>query len=413
MDHSIFTLSNGIRLVFKPAASGISHACVLMGAGSRDEAPGKAGLAHFIEHMLFKRTARRSTSQILNRLELIGADLNAYTTKEYTCVHASFLKPYLERSLDLFEDILFHSVFPEEEIEKEKGVVIDEIHSYRDQPEDAILDEYEELVFGGHPLGNNILGDPQTVQAFSREELFEFVHAKYRAAAIIIGISGDYVPAKMNALCEKLFGSVPAGSPDLGRTGVPAFPAVSKTFAKPISQAHCVTGGRAYDLYHPNRIGLLLLNNLLGGPGMSSRLNLEVREKQGIAYSIESNYSPLTDTGIFSIYLGTDPEKVDRALRIVGRELKKLRETRFGPVQLDQVKQRFIGQIALGEENRMGLVISLAKNLLDYGVADTFEDVVRRIDAVTAPQLQEIAVEVLDPARFTTLLYVPEDGERA
>jgi predicted Zn-dependent peptidase len=410
LDHFIFTLSNGVRVVFKPALSDSAHACVLVNAGSRDELPGKAGLAHFIEHMLFKRTERRSTAQILNRLELVGADLNAYTTKEYTCIHASFLRPYLERSLDLFEDLLFHSVFPEEEIEKEKGVIIDELHSYQDQPEDAIFDDYEALLFGDHPLGKNILGDPETVNALQRNDLLLFTNELYGASSVIIGISGNYTERKIRTACEKFFGSIRQAGGIPKRIAAPVLSPDWREVKKPVSQAHCVSGGLAYDLHHPNRIALLLLNNLLGGPGMSSRLNLEVREKQGIAYTIESNYSPLSDTGIFSIYLGTDPEKIGRAMKIVYRELKKLREIRLGPLQLHQAKQRFIGQIALGEENRMGLAISLAKSIMDYKHADTLAEVVQKVNAVSGNQLLEVANDIFDPHRFTTLLFVPEDG---
>lgn len=219
MDHYILPLSNGTQVLFIPSPSAISHACVLIEAGSRDEPPGKAGLAHFIEHMLFKRTEKRSTSQILNRLELVGADLNAYTTKEYTCLHASFMKPHLRRSLDLFEDLLFHSVFPEEEIVKEKGVVTDEIHSYQDQPEDAINDDFEDLLFRGHPLGNNILGDLSSVAAFTRDDIMGFIRKNYRPDNIVIGITGNYSPVRIASLCEELFGNKKVADEQSARGG--------------------------------------------------------------------------------------------------------------------------------------------------------------------------------------------------
>ncbi|HEY0899205.1 MAG TPA: pitrilysin family protein, partial [Sphingobacteriaceae bacterium] len=213
MDYQVFQLANGIRILHKASPSSISHACILVNAGSRDEGKDKAGLAHFIEHLLFKRTSRRNTSQILNRLEVIGADLNAYTTKEYTCIHASFLTPYLERSLDLFEDILFHSVFPEEEMDKEKGVVLDEIASYQDQPEEAIQDDFEDLLFAGHSLGTNILGTPDTVNAFTRADILDFLKANYLTREIVIGVYGNYEFKKVIRIVEKIFGHLPPNDP--------------------------------------------------------------------------------------------------------------------------------------------------------------------------------------------------------
>lgn len=409
MDYQVFELSNGIRVLFKASPSSISHSCILVNAGSRDEGLEKPGLAHFIEHLLFKRTARRNTSQILNRLEVIGADLNAYTTKEYTCIHASFLTPYLERSLDLFEDIMFHSVFPEDEMDKEKGVVLDEIASYLDQPEEAIQDDFEELLFSGHPMGSNILGTPESVGSFTRRDLLDFTKANYLTREIVIGIYGNYTPKQVLRTAEKIFGRLEPNDPARVRERPVSYSPAFREAEKSISQTHCVIGNRAYDCHHPNKVALLLLNNLLGGNGMSSRLNLQVREKYGIAYTIESNYTPFTDTGIFTIYYGTDTEKNDRAMRIIHRELKKLRECRLGAVQLHQAKQKFNGQIALGEENRLHLVISLCKSLLDYNRADTLEEVIAKVNAVSADQLLEVANEILEPTKLTTLLFKAED----
>ena len=409
MDYQVFQLANGIRILHKASPSSISHACILVNAGSRDEGKEKAGLAHFIEHLLFKRTSRRNTSQILNRLEVIGADLNAYTTKEYTCIHASFLTPYLERSLDLFEDILFHSVFPEEEMDKEKGVVLDEIASYQDQPEEAIQDDFEDLLFAGHSLGTNILGTPDTVNAFTRADILDFLKANYLTREIVIGVYGNYEFKKVIRIVEKIFGHLPPNDPPRPRIRPVDYKPVTREVSRSISQTHCVMGNWAYDCHHKNKVALLLLNNLLGGNGMSSRLNLQVRERYGIAYTVESNYTPLTDTGIFSIYFGTDEEKTNRALRIIHRELQKLRDNKLGSVQLHQAKQKFNGQIALGEENRLHLIISLAKSLLDFNRADTLEEVIAKVNAVSAEQLLEVANEVLDPTKLTTLLFKAEE----
>ncbi len=380
----------------------------MVNAGSRDEPENKEGLAHFIEHLLFKETERRSTNQILNRLELVGADLNAYTTKEYTCVHASLLNPHLERAIDLFEDIVFHSTFPEEELEKERGVILDEIASYLDQPEEAIQDDFEAMLFKGHAMGNNILGTPQTVSAFSREDILQFIKDNYNTSEMIFAVFGDYTFDKVIRLGEKYWGRVPANYPVKSRIKPDNHGLTKSIVHKPISQTHCIIGNQAYPAMHPNKTGLLLLNNLLGGMGMSSRLNLEIREKHGIAYTVESNYTSFSDTGIFSVYFGTDAGKTEKAIKLVHKELKKLRDQSLGTLQLHQAKQKFIGQIALAEENRMSLILSIAKSVLDFNCADTLQQLFDKINKVTAPQLLEISNEVFDTEKLTTLLFEPE-----
>ncbi len=409
MDHHVFSLANGIRVVVKPGSTEVAHACLLVHSGSRDEDDGKDGLAHLIEHLLFKRTERRSTNQILNRLEVVGGDLNAYTTKEYTCIHASFLRPHLERALDLFEDVIFHSTFPEEELVKEKSVILDEIASYLDQPEEAIQDEFEELVFANHSLGRNILGTPDSVSALQEKDIREYISQNYRTNELVIGIIGNFDLKKVEALVNKIFGAIPANSPASKRTKPLINPATNKRLAKPINQSHVLLGTQAYSAHSPKREGLLLLNNLLGGMGMSSRLNLEIREKNGIAYTIESSYIPLSDTGLFTIYLGTDPEKVDKALKLVDKELKKLRDTTLGSLALQQAKQKFMGQIALAEEGRLSLLISLCKSVLDYGMADSLEQVFAKIERIEAAQILEIANEIFEPANLSSLIFEPQE----
>lgn len=407
-DHYVHRLPNGIRILFKHASSPITHCCFVLNAGSRDELPGKEGLAHFIEHLLFKETERRNTPQILNRLELVGADLNAYTTKEYTCIHASLLKQHLERTVDLFEDILFHSTFPEEEMEKERGVILDEIASYLDQPEEAIQDAFEELLFKDHAIGKNILGTPETVAVLNGKDIKQFMLANNNTHQMVFAVYGDYDFKKLVKLCEKYFGNVPENASIKERLAPLPITGGLSVVEKPISQTHCVLGSRAYSSSHQSKYGLLLLNNLLGGMGMSNRLNLEIREKHGIAYTIESNYTSLTDTGIFSIYFGTDAGKAEKALKLVHKELKKLRDNKIGAVQLKQAKEKFIGQIALAEESRMSLIISMAKSLLDFDRIDSLEDIFAKINAVTADDLLEISNEIFDNDRMITLLFEPK-----
>ncbi|MBD1393526.1 M16 family metallopeptidase [Mucilaginibacter glaciei] len=407
-DHYIHTLPNGIRILFKPSPSPITHCCFVLNAGSRDELPEKEGLAHFIEHLVFKATERRSTNQILNYLELVGADLNAYTTKEYTCIHASLLNQHLERAVDLFEDILFHSTFPEQEMEKERGVILDEIASYEDQPEEAIQDDFEALLFDGHPIGKNILGTPKSVAALSGDDIKQFTLANNNTHQMIFAVYGNYDFKKLVKLCEKYFGGVAENNHQKNRITPEAIKSSIHTIQKPINQTHCVLGGRAYPSASPNKYGLLLLNNVLGGMGMSNRLNLEIREKYGIAYTIESNYTSLTDTGIFSIYFGTDAGKAEKALKLVHKELKKLRDNKLGPIQLKQAKEKFIGQIALAEENRMSLIISMAKSLLDFDRIDSLEDIFSKINSVTAEDLLGVSNEIFDNDRMITLLFEPK-----
>lgn len=408
IDYQAYTLPNGIRILYKHAPSAITHCCFIVNAGSRDEKPQQEGLAHFIEHLLFKETERRNTSQILNRLELVGADLNAYTTKEYTCIHASLLNQHLERSMDLFEDILFHSTFPEEEQEKEKGVILDEIASYLDQPEEAIQDDFEELLFADHPIGKNILGTTESVTKMNGDDVRAFIKDNYNTAEMIFALHGNYDFKKLIRLSEKYFGAIAINQPQKNRIVPQANQSGIHIIKKPISQTHCVMGNQAYSSSHKYKTPLLLLNNLLGGMGMSSRLNLEIRERYGIAYTIESNYTPLSDTGIFSIYFGTDAEKADKASRLVHKELKKLRDQKLGTLQLHQAKEKFIGQIALAEENRIGLIISMAKSLLDFNHIDTLEDVFNKINAVTAEQILEISNDVFDIDKLITLKFEPK-----
>ncbi|MEJ2904066.1 pitrilysin family protein [Pedobacter panaciterrae] len=407
MEYNVHTLPNGIRILHVPSASAISHACIIINSGSRDENDENPGLAHFIEHLIFKRTEKRSTNQILNRLESVGADLNAYTTKEYTCIHASFLNPYLDRTLELFNDIVFHSTFPEDEMDKEKSVILDEIASYLDQPEEAIYDDFEDLVFSGHALGRNILGTTESVSKITQKDIHQFIKENYHTDKMVIAVLGNYSLNKVVKVGAKHYSEIPANLHTSTRETPLKAPVVTKTFNKPIQQAHAMLGSQAYSLHHPYKTGLLLLNNLLGGNGMSSILNLQIREKYGIAYTIESGYSPLSDTGIFTLYFGTDKEKVNKASALIFKELKKLRDNHFSEVQLQKAKNKFIGQIALGEENRIGLIISMAKSLIDYDKIDDLETVFSKIQAVSTTDIGNITNEILDESNLSALTFYP------
>ncbi len=409
MEYHVHTLKNGIRLLHVPSASAISHACILLNAGSRDEEATQMGLAHFIEHLIFKRTEKRNTTQILNRLESVGADLNAYTTKEYTCVHASFLHPYLDRTLELFNDIIFHSTFPEDEMDKEKSVVLDEIMSYLDQPEEAINDDFEDLLFKGHSLGRNILGTPETVSKISKSDILNFAKAKYRTDQIVVAVIGSYSFNKLVKIGEKYFANVAENTVERKRVAPSVVPVFNQVVDKQISQSHCMMGIQTYSLHHPYKTGLLLLNNIFGGNGMTSMLNLQLREKYGIAYTIESAYSPLSDTGIFAVYFGTDKEKTERAIQLIRKEMDKLKQKPLTAVQLHKAQNKFIGQIALGEENRIGLIIAMAKSLLDYDRIDSLDTVFQKIRNVSVDDMANIANEVFDQKSWNTLIFSPTE----
>ncbi|WP_231490558.1 pitrilysin family protein [Pedobacter sp. Leaf170] len=407
MEYNVHTLPNGIRIMHVPSASTISHACIIINTGSRDEPEGKAGLAHFIEHLIFKRTEKRSTNQILNRLESVGADLNAYTTKEYTCVHASFLNPYLDRTLELFNDIIFHSTFPEDEMDKEKSVILDEIASYLDQPEEAINDDFEDMLFAGNALGNNILGTTDSVQNFTRADVINFRNANYRTNEIVIAVLGNYNLKSVIAKGTKHFADVEENSPSLNRIKPEILKPTTSNIYKPITQTHCILGAQTYSTHHKYKAGLMLLNNYFGGNGMSSVLNLQIREKYGIAYTIESSFAPLSDTGIFSIYFGTDKEKHQKALSLIFKEMKKLKDNPLNDIQLQKAKNKFIGQIALGEENRIGLIISMAKSLIDHNKIDSLEQVFAKINNVKATEMAQIIDEVLAPEQLNIFTFSP------
>ncbi len=408
MEYEIIRLDNGIRAVFHRQISPITHTCLVVNAGSRDEEEGKYGVAHFIEHLLFKQTERRSMQQILNYLEAVGGDLNAYTTKEYTCVHASILKPHLSKALDLFEDIIFHSTFPIDEMEKEKGVIVDEMASYRDNPEESIMDDYEDLIFKRSGLGHNILGLENDLLAFTREDVQQFICQNYHTHDIVIGITGDYELKTVEKMLRRYCEPVKENKPARSRKEVLVNASQHVELKKPINQVHFMLGAPAYSMHDDRKTGLLLLNNMLGGFGMASILNLAVREKYGIAYTIESNYTLFTDTGLFTIYLGTDEEKIKRAKKLVFRELDKLKTKGVSENQLQKAKNKFKGQIALAEENRMSMIIAEAKNIMDYDRVISLNEVFEKIDAVSANDLLSIAQDIFDERKLTSLAFLPE-----
>lgn len=409
-DIQLHTLPNGIRVVHKQVTtSQIAHLGIMLDIGSRDERPEQQGLAHFWEHMAFKGTERRNSFHILNRLETVGGELNAYTTKEKVCFHASLLKEHYEKALDLLADITFHSVFPEKHLEKERSVIMEEIAMYYDSPEDALADDFDDLVFAGHPLGTNILGTPETLRSFTRDDLQRFIAENLDTERVIFSSVGNLPFKKVVKLAEKYLGEVPAKRTSRIRISPNGYYPAKEQIARPIVQAHAALGRRAYALSDKRRLPFYMLVNLLGGPGMNSRLNLSVREKHGLVYSIDASYTPYLDTGFVGIYFGTERRQLNRAISLILKELKTLREVPLTANQLHVTKQQLMGQLAMAEEGNQSFMLMMGKSYLDLGRVEPLEELFAQIRAVTAKELQDMANEIFVEDEFCQLTFLPEN----
>lgn len=400
-----FDLANGIRIIHKNVKSPVAHLGIIINTGSRDELGQEQGIAHFIEHTIFKGTKKRKAYHILNRLDSVGADMNAYTTKEETCIYASFLKEHFGRTLELFADISLNSTFPAKEIEKEKDVIIDEINSYRDNPSEEIFDEIEDVVFQGNSLGRNILGTKELVENITRSKIFRFIKRTYSTDQIVVCSVGEIEFKNIVRQVEKYFSHLPASTRIFERKKPELYIPQTLVRQKGQFQGHCIISNQAYGADDQKRITLYLLNNLLGGPGLNSRLNLGIREKYGFCYNLESNYTIYSDTGIVSIYMGTDFEFMNRTIELVMNELKKLREKRLGILQLNAAKQQIKGQIAIGNDNNINELIGIGKSILFYNQVEKLDVIYKKIDEITAEMLQDVANEVFDPNKLTKLIY--------
>jgi predicted Zn-dependent peptidase len=403
--YKYYEFKNGIRLVHRPQRGNVSHLGVIVHAGSRDENPGQQGLAHFIEHLIFKGTQKRSNYQVLSRLENVGADLNAFTTKEDTSIYASIQTKYYQRAAELLADIVFHSVFPDKEIEKEKAVVMDEISSYKDNPAEWIHDEFDEVVFKGHPLGKNILGTKEKLKHYTRNDVLGFRDVNYLPSRVVIASVADLSLSKAITVAEKYFSDLLPDTSAMQREPFSGYSPLNVTRKYSRHQAHMVMGNIACDAHDPRRYSMALLNNMLGGPAMNSRLNIALRERNGIAYNIESNYQPFSDTGLFSIYCGTDEELMPRAIELIHKELYKFRNIRLATTGLHTAQRQIKGQLAISLESRQNEMLSMGKNMLVYGKIDPVEEIYRKIDTVSSMNLLEMANEVFNPATLSTLIF--------
>jgi len=405
MDLLLHTLDNGIRLVHQRIPGLVAHCGIIINTGSCDEKEDEHGIAHFIEHMLFKGTKKRKAYYILSRLEDVGGELNAYTTKEETAVHASFLKDDYDRAVELISDITFNSVFPEKEIEKEKDVVLEEINSYRDNPAELIFDDFEELIFLNQPIGRNILGTPESVKSYSQDAINRFIRNNYNTRKMVFCSVGNIPDDKIVRLFINHFSHIVTNNIEPLRDKTWIYKPDSVIKQMDTFQNHCIIGNLAYDLKDNRRMGMFLLNNILGGQGLNSRLNLTLREKNGLAYNVESNYSPYNDTGIFSIYFGTDSQYLNKSISIALAELKKLRTSKLGTVQLSKAKNQIKGYLARGYENHESLMLSLGKSLLIFNKIESIEQICKKIDNITAEQLLEISNDIFEPSKLSTLIY--------
>lgn len=405
MQYNIHTLSNGLRIIHEPSSSKVAYCGFAVDAGTRDEAENEQGMAHFVEHLIFKGTRKRKAWHILNRMENVGGDLNAYTNKEETVIYSAFLTEHFGRALELLADIVFHSTFPQNEIEKETEVIIDEIQSYEDAPSELIFDDFEDMIFRNHPLGRNILGRPDLLKKFRSEDAMAFTSRFYQPSNMVFFVLGDFNFQKIVRQVEKLLVDLPLVTVENQRTIPPLYVPEQLVVHKETHQAHVMIGSRGYNAYDDKRTALYLLNNILGGPGMNSRLNVSLRERRGLVYTVESNLTSYTDTGAFCIYFGTDPEDVDTCLKLTYKELKRMRDVKMTSSQLMAAKKQLIGQIGVASDNNENNALGMAKTFLHYNKYESSESVFRRIEALTAEGLLEVANEMFAEEYLSTLIY--------
>jgi predicted Zn-dependent peptidase len=400
-----YTLPNGIRLIHKYVDSPVGHLGILINTGSRDEKHDEHGLAHFIEHSVFKGTKNRKAFHILSRIEDVGGELNAYTTKEETTLYSTFLAEFYERTAELLSDILFNSTYPEKELKREKEVVLEEINSYKDSPSELIFDEFEELVYDGHPIARNILGNPVNLAAFNRESILRFIGNNYHTDQMVISSVGKIDFGELIKLTEKYFGQAETKLRQNGRMRFDNYIPGNLLVEKDTFQSHCMMGNLAFDVMHPKRITMVLLNNIIGGQAMNSRLNMALRERKGMAYNIESGYTAYTDTGLFNVYFGTDHENLEKAISLVLKEFKLLREKKLGVLQLSKAQKQLMGQIAISTENREDLMLTIGKSYLLFNKVDTVQTIFKKIEAISPIDLLEVANMVLDESQMSRLVY--------
>ncbi len=409
MKYNTFTLDNGLRVIHLPSESNVVYCGYQINVGSMDELPGEEGLAHFCEHVTFKGTEHRSSWDILNCLESVGGDLNAFTNKEDTVYYSAILKEHTPKAIDLLTDIVFHSTYPQKEIDKEVEVICDEIESYNDTPSELIFDEFENLVFKGHPLGHNILGTSDHVKKFKTNDALRFTRKFYRpdnAIFFIFGCEEDSIKRELEIAFEKYPVAVSQHTDEReSLSNANTYKAEDVTIDKGTHQAHVMIGCRAYDINNPLRIPLYLLNNILGGPGMNAKLNLSLREQNGLVYTVESSMVSYGDAGLWCCYFGCDPEDVDKCLKLTHRELQNFIDNKMSDEQLKAAKRQIKGQIGVACDNRENFALDFGKSYLHYGWEKNVERLYEKIDAITAEEIQQVASQLFKESNLTTLIY--------
>lgn len=428
MNYNTHTLANGLRIIHLPSAQPVVYCGYAVGAGTRDEELGREeGMAHFCEHITFKGTERRSSMQILGHLESVGGDLNAFTNKEETVYHAAVLKENIDRAVDLLTDIVFHSTYPQAEIDKEVEVIVDEIESYNDSPAELVYDLFENAVFGGHPLGHNILGTAEKLRRYTTADALRFTRRYYRPENSVFFAYGDVDFRKLVRLLERANAADAAaesvaavslppqqsaisdnsccgGGKDTAAALLPPYVAQHIEHHMDTHLAHVMLGTRAYDVHDERRIALYLLNNILGGPGMTARLNVSLRERNALVYTVESMAQSYSDTGLWAVYFGCDPKNVKRCLRLIRRELDKVMQRPLSDAQLRAAKRQIRGQIGIACDSRESFALDFAKSYLHYGWKKDVTALCERIDALTAADLQRVAQDLFAEERLTMLV---------
>lgn len=406
MEYTTHTLSNGLRMIHMSTASPVAYCGFAVNVGARDEEASEYGLAHFVEHMIFKGTEHHKANYILNRMERVGGELNAYTTKEETFVYSVFMKEHFYRAFELLTDLVFYSSFPEEQIERETDVILDEISSYEDSPSELIFDDFENLLFKGHALGHNILGEERFLEQFTSETGKSFMNRFYTPNNMVFFSMGDIPFMKIVKWAEELLSGTISDQCHLYRKSPQQdVSAISLSLQKDTHQAHVMIGSLGYSMYDERRLPLFLLNNILGGPGMNNRLNVSLREHYGLVYTVESNITSYVDTGLFSIYFGTDPKNKEKAIKLVHKEIEKFCENKLTERQLTAAKQQALGQLGVSVDNREGLFLNMGKSFLHYDRFDSMDEVFNQIQSITADDVWQIAHEVLVPNKLFQLAY--------
>ena len=410
--YNTYTLENSLRIIHLPSASRVVYCGYQIAAGTRDERSGEEGMAHFCEHMTFKGTKKRNALQIINALEGLGGELNAFTNKEDTTFYAAISKEHFVQAVNVLTDIVFHSQYPQQEIDKEVEVICDEIESYNDSPAELIYDEFENILFEGHPLGHNILGNAEQLRTYTTEDAMRFVRRYYRPDNTIFFAYGDIDFKRLckilNSLLFNVY-SLELITPPADKSSINyKLSTINKEIiTKDLGthQAHVMLGTRAYDIHHPLRIPLYLLNNILGGPGMNARLNLSLRERNGLVYTVESTMVSYSDTGIWSVYFGCDPHDVKKCLRLIRCELDKVMQKPLSATQLRNAKRQLKGQIAIACDNREQFALDFGKSFLHYGWEKDITHLYDSIDKVTAEDIQKVANELFATEKLTTLIF--------